>query len=89
MVIRNLTPDEIATVTQHRSGRTPSLQLIALRQMKPGEGLLLSHTGLKCAAKKCSLQQIIGKPKGETDGAHYKYQHVNGVGSDVMVIRIT
>ena len=89
MVIRNLTPDEIAELSQSRSGRTPSLQLITLRQMKPGEGILLSHTGQKCKAGVCYLQQMISKLKKATDGADYRHKHVNGVGSDMMVIRIT
>ena len=94
VMIRVLTPEEIEqvlTAGKRRGGMSPSPQLIAIRAMQLGDGILLSHEGLTCSytqtsiKRKCSLDQILSRAR-KSSPYGYKCSHTNGQGSDVMIV---
>lgn len=49
VIVKAITMEEFASFrSPGRGGPAPSPQLLALRQMQPGEGLILNHDGLAC-----------------------------------------
>ena len=92
VMIRSLTPEEIERVSNHQHGygrkRTP--QYIAISNMAPGDGILLSHQGLSCGLytsdnTHCGFNNMLTRLRKISP---YSYQciHSNGGGSDVMVV---
>ena len=90
VMIRALTPEEIAhVVSKAPTGRPSSPLGVAIRSMVPGEGILVSHQGLKCAINKlghdCSINTLLTRVRKQSL-YDYKGCHTDGQGSDVMVI---
>ena len=88
VVLRKLTQQEKDSLNTNYHGRYMSRQRQVILTLKPGDGILLSHEGLRCTTRACSIGTILALVKRITK-FNYHYKHTNKQGSDVMVICVT
>ena len=86
-LLRNLTSEEIQDlITSGARSRTKaSPQLKALRALKPGDGILLSHEGINCKNGNCGFRQMLTRLNGQNPRLRYIYSHTDGLNSNTMV----
>lgn len=87
-VIRELTEaefQEFPGVNGAWRGRIPSPQLLAIRALTPGHGILLSHGLHYCKGGSCSIHHMANRESKSHPDRLYSVRHSNGQGSDVAV----